>query len=66
VILETVCGAIIVGTLAGMIGYDFRHHLRDTYVLCGILIGSLLGLLIGLANYGVVPHGVGAETPCES
>jgi prepilin signal peptidase PulO-like enzyme (type II secretory pathway) len=51
IMLETACGAVLLGGLAVLIAHDMRPREREEYLVCGTIIGSVVGLLVGLANY---------------
>ncbi len=51
IFLETVCGAATLGILAAFVATELPHRQMENYVVVGILLGSLFGFLIGLANH---------------
>jgi hypothetical protein len=51
VLLETLCGAIILGVLAGLLGAGLGPKHVESYCAVGILLGAGFGFVVGLANH---------------
>jgi hypothetical protein len=51
VALETACGGVLLGSLAGLTKGNIPGRMQDEYIGFAILAGLALGLLVGLANY---------------
>lgn len=51
VALETACGGVLLGSLAGLTKGNFPGRMQGEYVGFAILAGLALGLMVGLANY---------------
>jgi hypothetical protein len=51
VALETVCGGVLLGSLAGLTKGNIPGRMQDEYVGFAILAGLAVGLMVGLANY---------------
>ena len=61
VALETVCGAVVLGVLAALVSADLRPSQQEVNVVCGVLLGTLFGFLIGLVNYTSAHHILGSR-----
>jgi len=51
ILLETACGSAILGSLAALTKGNVPGRMQEEYVVCAILIGMVVGIGVGVANY---------------
>jgi hypothetical protein len=66
ILMETLCGAAVLGILAGFVASEMPRREMGGYIFVGTALGALFGFLIGLANYGQSRHSLCKDGPRES